>query len=479
MPAPIRPLLLCCILLASASAGDTSRATHAVAKQRLRPVLSLSGILAARPLAEVRFAPEACPDNLLPSILEISDAGRRVLKGDVILRLDPARIDDMLKEATAAAQAAEEEARIAHEEFKAQVITGDAALATAEAECRLAESKLATFREAETPLRKREKALGTLGQSHAVADQEEELRQLEAMYRASELAHETKEIVLERARRNLERQRTAEGLTKMREGILAERELPQEEARLVAETDQKRESLKAAQISRKAQMDRKRLDVDKAERQRDAARQRLDRLGRDRKQMTVTAPEDGVVTHLSARAAMGGDDLGASRLSPGDRIQPFAPLLTLLPPSPALVACRRATGREAARLAAGLQANVTLPAHPDLTLKASLSRVGLLPLGKEALFEIVFDLAGADPRLKPGMEARIEVALPSPGPEVIGIPLSAVRKEGERSLCTVMGTDGVQQARELTLGDSDGEFVEVRKGLQVGERVLLGPDGKS
>ena len=140
---------------------------------------------------------------------------------------------------------------------------------------------------------------------------------------------------------------------------------------------------------------------------------------------------------------------------------------------------RRATGREAARLAAGLQASVTLPAHPDLVLKASVSRIGVLPLGKDALFEIVFDLAGAGAQLKPGMEARIQLDLPIPGAEVIGLPLNAVRKEGERSLCTIVGSDGVHQSRELTLGDSDGEFVEVRKGLQVGERVLLGQGGKS
>ncbi|GAA1461286.1 efflux RND transporter periplasmic adaptor subunit [Nocardiopsis exhalans] len=56
--------------------------------------------------------------------------------------------------------------------------------------------------------------------------------------------------------------------------------------------------------------------------------------------------------------------------------------------------------------------------------------------------------------------------------DVVVIPVTAVRGTAEEGEVIVVGEDGTEENREVGLGLSDGQFVEVTEGLEVGETIM-------
>lgn len=73
----------------------------------------------------------------------------------------------------------------------------------------------------------------------------------------------------------------------------------------------------------------------------------------------------------------------------------------------------------------------------------------------------------------PGMSAEVEVII-ARYEDVLTIPVVAVVETGEGHFCWVKTAGGAQQ-RTLVLGDSNGIFTVVEKGLQEGDEVVLNP----
>jgi Cu(I)/Ag(I) efflux system membrane fusion protein len=77
----------------------------------------------------------------------------------------------------------------------------------------------------------------------------------------------------------------------------------------------------------------------------------------------------------------------------------------------------------------------------------------------------------ADMRLKPGMYATILIAGIG-RPRVLTVPRSAVLSTGERSIVFVREKSGQLVPREVALGSSNDERVEILRGLSAGETVV-------
>jgi RND family efflux transporter MFP subunit len=80
-------------------------------------------------------------------------------------------------------------------------------------------------------------------------------------------------------------------------------------------------------------------------------------------------------------------------------------------------------------------------------------------------------LSNTDLRLKPGMYATILIAATEAG-NVITVPRSAVLSTGERSIVFVRESRGQLTPREVALGASNDERVEILRGLAAGETVV-------
>lgn len=78
--------------------------------------------------------------------------------------------------------------------------------------------------------------------------------------------------------------------------------------------------------------------------------------------------------------------------------------------------------------------------------------------------------------VKPGMNVSVRIVV-ARRLGVVHVPLEAVAQDGEEATVTVVDEAGVQSVRTVRLGLADNKIVEIRRGLKVGERVLLEAGG--
>lgn len=180
---------------------------------------------------------------------------------------------------------------------------------------------------------------------------------------------------------------------------------------------------------------------------------------------TILAPHDGLVSRLDAH--------------PGDMVMPGQPLALLFDPG-ALRIQATVPQRHAARLAP--QAHVQWPpGYPDLP--ATLP-VQVLPARDPGSLTGTIRLA-LPPGARgpaPGTPVRIQIDLDGTARTRLWIPAEAVVRHADLRGVYVLGADGAPRLRQVRLGPSDGDRIEVLAGLQAGEAVvrnpgLLAPEG--
>lgn len=121
----------------------------------------------------------------------------------------------------------------------------------------------------------------------------------------------------------------------------------------------------------------------------------------------------------------------------------------------------------------GQDAVATFPAMPGLELAGKV--VFVAPMLDEATrtATVRVELANPDGRLKPGMFARLQLRS-TLAEDVVLVPQEAVLDTGLRKVAWLLVGKGRFESRELALGPvGDGGVVQVLKGLQPGEHVVL------
>ena len=147
----------------------------------------------------------------------------------------------------------------------------------------------------------------------------------------------------------------------------------------------------------------------------------------------------------------------------------------VIPDMAAMVAHLNVRESEVGKLAPGQVVELIPEAHPDLVLNGVVSSVGTLAAERSStdnLFKVRIDISDVDGRLRPGMRAHAAV-LTVRHTDVLRVPVEAVYYDDETVVYTWRA--GRTHRKVVELGDSDGQFVVVTTGLEVGERVLLTP----
>lgn len=119
----------------------------------------------------------------------------------------------------------------------------------------------------------------------------------------------------------------------------------------------------------------------------------------------------------------------------------------------------------------GQTVKIKLDAFPDRQFNGAVASVGTIGQQRDQsntkTFEVVVDIDGTDPILKPGMTTSNEIVMSSI-PDTLFVPIEAVfEKDGK----TIVYKNS--RAQEVTLGAKNGNFVVVSGGLQVGDKIAL------
>jgi RND family efflux transporter MFP subunit len=131
----------------------------------------------------------------------------------------------------------------------------------------------------------------------------------------------------------------------------------------------------------------------------------------------------------------------------------------------------------------GQKARITVDAFSDTILEGEVTKVGLLPDSQNRwmnpdlkVYNTTIAINGTYDWVRPGMSAKVEILVNKLN-DVVYIPVQTVMPDGGKQFCYVAGAFKPEQ-REVEVGDFNDEFIEIRRGLKEGEKVLLRlPDG--
>jgi Cu(I)/Ag(I) efflux system membrane fusion protein len=189
----------------------------------------------------------------------------------------------------------------------------------------------------------------------------------------------------------------------------------------------------------------------------DEAVAEIRKAGRPLRSLTLNVPRDGTVLEKPALVGM--------RFSSGDTLFRTADL------SRVWIIAQVAEG-DLALIREGQTASVQLKAFPNEAREGTVERIypELNMATRTVPVRIV--LSNADGRLRPGLFAEVAFANGT-GDAVIAIPDSAVIDSGRRRVAFVAKGEGLFEPRELETGARGDGFVEVRKGVDEGENVVV------
>jgi RND family efflux transporter MFP subunit len=127
--------------------------------------------------------------------------------------------------------------------------------------------------------------------------------------------------------------------------------------------------------------------------------------------------------------------------------------------------------RDIPLLKAGMKAKIRVESYPEKVFEGRVEKINSsLDLSTRTLQAEIY-IINKDRTLKPGMFANVEVVLLEK-PEALVIPREAVLEAGNEM--SVFVVEGKQAARKpITIGYEQDRMVEVLKGLNVGDQVVI------
>ncbi len=138
---------------------------------------------------------------------------------------------------------------------------------------------------------------------------------------------------------------------------------------------------------------------------------------------------------------------------------------------------------DVAQIAAGQRVRIALDALPEAELTGKVTNVEPLATTNDRgtnTYKVTVEIGSTSTTLRSGMTATVQIVTQSK-PAVVLVPRRAVQLEGGQSY-VLIPKDGppdlqnhrpASERRNVTLGLSNGEFVEIISGLKAGDKVLV------
>jgi RND family efflux transporter MFP subunit len=421
-------------------------------------------------LESARTVTSKCEVEGEPSkIVFLTPEGTRVKKGEVVVRFDTDKIRRGVAEQEIKFKTADGKAKAAKEELDVQKNKSETEIAKAELALELAELDRKKYLEGEYKVEVDDKNGAINLATRELKEAQDKLEGFRTFVkkgfgtpeelRIKELDVFQKQYVLDRDKAKLM--------------VLQKYTLRRQEVELKAkEKDAERELARTKSTSRaniaKAETDHETsLAVAKLE------REQLERIAQQLKHVEIKAPQDGIVVFDQSRPWD-----PTSRIQLGGMVTYQQPVF-LLPDLDFMQVKVKIHESKVKKVRAGQKATIRVEAFAGLVLKATVEKVATLAdsdrwwRGGIKEFETVLkiDELPTGIGLKPGYTAEVSIEVTTL-PKVLTVPIQAVAEAKGKHYAYVLGPAGVAR-REVTVGENNEKFVEIRAGLEEGEAVCL------
>ncbi len=178
----------------------------------------------------------------------------------------------------------------------------------------------------------------------------------------------------------------------------------------------------------------------------------------------IKAPISGIVTEVSTQE---GETVAASLA---------APTFVVVVDPTKLEVYAYVDESEIGKVRSNQKVTLTVDAYPDLVFKGRVRKINPKAVIRENMvnYEAIVELDEPLEKLKllrPEMTAYVKIIV-GERKGVLIVPSKAVKLEGGRNVVYVKGEKGVER-RFVTVGISEEGRVEIKKGLKLGEKVLV------
>lgn len=184
--------------------------------------------------------------------------------------------------------------------------------------------------------------------------------------------------------------------------------------------------------------------------------ERIERTGAVRRAVTLTSPARGFVVEKA--------------VFPGQRIMAGDALFKLADLSVVWVE-GQVFEQDLASVRTGQRVGVTVDALPSEQWMGRVAYVYPTLDAETRTTRVRVELANNGLRLKPGMYATLHITGAGRG-NVVTLPRSAVLSTGQRNIVFVRRPDGMLEPREVAVGLTSDDRVEIREGIVEGETVV-------
>jgi len=433
-------------------------------------VIPVSGELSALRQVEVR--------NLLEGravITEIVAEGKRVAKGDLLVRFASEETADRNKDLQDKLKTAQTEAISAEQALAIKRNEKASEMDKARLQVQLAELALEGWRSGDQVSKRQQ--LATALEAATI-----DAQRLQKRFAESE-SLVAKGFI---SRDEFERDRIAmiQADAKMKQSVLdidvyEKFQSPQDEAKRKSDLDQATAELGRTEQRKDSEIVKAISDLESAQFRAKTAQERLDQGQRQLGNTTISSPTEGLVVYASSLES-GGWGRGGGESSPptaGTEVKPNE-LIMIIPDISQMVASLKVSEALSGRIKPDQEVTVFSDANPNVPIVGTVLNVSVLaesggwrdPNRRDYKVRVLLDDShGLD--LKPSMRCKASILL-GRAEDVLSIPVQAVFREGVASYVYVPDGKGFSQ-RQVRLGRSSELQVEVVDGLGEGDEVLL------
>ena len=202
-------------------------------------------------------------------------------------------------------------------------------------------------------------------------------------------------------------------------------------------------------------------------------KERLEKLRKQIANCIIRAPRPGMVVYASTTDWRG---RAQNPIEEGAEVRERQIIFII--PDPSSMAVKAQVHESVVnRVRVGQKVHVVVDAYPDKVFAGRIAKVGRLPEGQRwmspdlKVYSTTVSIDNPPSDLKPGMSARITI-LVGEIKDVVAVPVQAVSFRAGQRVCYVANGQRVE-ARPVTTGQSNDNFIHIIAGLEPGDRVRL------
>jgi HlyD family secretion protein len=206
----------------------------------------------------------------------------------------------------------------------------------------------------------------------------------------------------------------------------------------------------------------------------------------------VLAPQDGLVVYYVPEQVRGGGGSQQSIVAQGEPVREGQKMMQIPDLSHMLVNVRVHEAmvshlhneEDASDKSTWQTAQIKVDAFPERILRGHITRVDTVASQQDffatdvKVYKTMLSIDEPMEGLKPGMSAEVTIYADESPTEVMVVPVQSVVgtiSTGAKRECFVVGPGGQAEHRDIVVGMSNQRLVEVKSGLNVGDKVVLNP----